>query len=595
MRTRILAILLSLLFVTPAMGGVFVIANYTTEDLTFTVAEPGEKERKHTLPAFSVLPIPISGPADLKLPIGKKNDAVRVELANAYYIVPDRAFGIRIECAELPGKAPERDARPELNPIPRNPVKIPVTLLVDDADPRSEMLWKADARKRFDEAAAILEKQTGFRFEFAGFDTWKSDAKVKEMTAALDVFEDAVKVKPGALAIGFTSQKIDTSQQEFGACRGMGSSHIIIREWWPKGEPERVEVLVRYLAMSQGAVNSPDPGSAMRAKLGDGLANNGGFVIRLDPLNALVLNLLADQRRQGITKLDAVPQPDRTRLTRVYSALLDAFPGEVQAIDYLNVLDKEVAKADPKNPDGGVKRDPLRVPDQAKRTEAIRIVVLAITDRAKANTGPTALTGDELTTELLLAAAKAAQSLDEPNRVGAFLLGIGLALDDSNTLRTDPLTSSAVADVETNAERKERMAILGNPTLRNRRDLCRRFAVGCGTGELLTQTAAENGAISQARLDLQRASGFSFPSLSAEFAGIAFARILRENPEAVFKQIREKISTSELVPEPKGLRDGIGREKFEEAFGSTNDERFQGALSEIRKRVVGMALNKLQP
>jgi hypothetical protein len=334
----------------------------------------------------------------------------------------------------------------------------------------------------------------------------------------------------------------------------------------------------------------------MRAKLGDGNALHSKYVIRLDPLNTLALNLLADQRRSGVLQLDAVPLPDRLRIYRVYSALLQAFPGEALAIEYLNVLEKDVAKvADPKNPGAVGKKDPLQLVDRAKRTEAIRAVVRAIAERSKANTGPAALTGDELTAALLRTAAEAAQRLEEPERISAFLLGIGLALDDTNSLRNDPLTTSAVADVETDAEREERLATLGNPTLRNRRDLCRRFVTGCAAGELLTPTAAENGAIGRSLFDQHRPIGFSFPSLSAEFSGIAFARILRENPNAVLKRMRDRFSAADIVPDTKGLRDGLGSDKLEDDFGGMNDERFRAVIVEIRKRIQALPINKTEP
>ncbi len=596
MRTWFLTLVAIFGFVPSASAAVIVIANYTTEEVTFSVAEPGEKPRKHTILAHHVVPIPVNGPADLKLPAEGKNATVRVDPSNAYVLIPDRETGLRIEGVELPGKPPERDARPELNPIPRNAVKIPVTLLVDDADPRVDMVWQAEIRKRFEAAAAILETQTGFRFEFAGFDTWKSDAKAKDIFTQLNTLEGAVKVKPGALAVGFTSQKLDDKEKEFGACRGMGASHIVMREWRPKAEPEKVEVLVRYLAISLGAVTSPDPGSAMRAKLGDGNALFSKYVIRLDPLNTLALNLLADQRRLGVVQLDAVPLPDRLRIYRVYSALLQAFPGEMLAIEYLNVLEKDVAKVvDPKNPGAGGKKEPLQLTDRAKRTEAIRVVVRAITERSKANSGPATLTGDELTAALLRTAAEAAQRLEEPERISAFLLGIGLALDDTNSLKNDPLTTSAIADVEAETERLERLATLGNPTLRNRRDLCRRFVAGCAAGELLTSIAAENGAIGRSLFDQHRPIGLSFPGLSAEFSGIAFARILRENPNAILKRMRDRFSAADIIPDTSGLRDGLGSDKFEDDFGGTNDERFRAVIAEIRKRIQALPVNKFEP
>jgi hypothetical protein len=572
------------------------IANYTMEDVAFTVAETGEKPRAHSIPAHHVLPIPISGPADLKLSFEGKASAFRVEPYNAYVLVPDKAAGVRIEGLELPGQAPDADAKPERNPVPRAPVNIPVKLLVDDVDPRADALWQGEVRKRFENAAAILELQTGFHFSFAGFEIWTSDPNAKDLSAQLKVFEAAVKVKQGTMAVGFTSRKLDDNQKDFGICQGMGASHILVREWRPKGEPERLEVLVRYLAASLGAVSSPDPGSVMRAKLGDGKALHTRFVIRLDPLNVLALNLLADQRRLGTSLLDAIPMPDRVRILRVYSALLQASPGDPQAIDYINALEKDIAKlADPKNANAAGKNEPLRVAGRAKRTEAIRTVIKAIVERAKANAGPTALGGDDLTAVLLRAAAEAAQNLDEVDRGSALLLGIGIAFDDGNSLRDDPLVASGVADVESEAERRERMAALGNPTVQFRRDLCRRFAIGCGEGELLNATAAENSAIGRSQFDQHRAAGLSFPALAAEFAGISFARAVRDNPEAVLKRLRSRFTLADLVPQTRGLRDGLGSEKFEDDFGGTNDERFRAVLAEIRKRVQSLPPLVLDP
>ena len=45
-----------------------------------------------------------------------------------------------------------------------------------------------------------------------------------------------------------------------------------MREWVPKSEAERAEVTLHFVAKALGAVGTPDPGSAMRAKLGDGYA-----------------------------------------------------------------------------------------------------------------------------------------------------------------------------------------------------------------------------------------------------------------------------------------------------------------------------------
>ncbi len=586
---------------TPAPAAVIILGNYTGEDVTFILTEDGKKPRKLTLPAHHVAPFVINGPASLTAPLDAV-EPLRVDPYNAYVFLPDRASRVRVEHLEMPGQIPERDLRAELNPRPREPVKVPVTLLVDDADPRTDRLWQAEVRRRFDTAAAILESQTGFRLEFAGYDTWNSDPRERHPEAQLAVFERAVQVKPGALAVGFTSRKWDDgADAHFGACRGRTARHVLVREWKPRGEPERVEVLVRYLALALGAVPSPDPGSALRHKLGDGQANDPRFVIRLDPLNALALNLWADLCRAGITSTEAIGQTERNRLARVYGALLRAAPNDPLASEYLAELERgqevgrvAVPAAMPDiKPD---KNDDLAVfpADRQRRLEAARRVVRAITERARANVGPGALTGDALTAEFVRVAAETASAAEEHDRVPAFLLGLGVALDDRAILRDNPLTSGGVKDIETFAERTERLKVLGNPTLGNRRDLCRRFFVGGASGELLTPRAAENSAVTGNLALLNRPAGFGFPSLAAEFAGIAFARAVQSEPK-LLEQLKTRFVASDVLPEWTGLRDGLSADKFEDDYGGPTDERFRSVVAEIRKRIKAVPLYRNDP
>src|SRR3954470_17133091 len=94
-------------FAAPAGAAVIVVANYTPGEVTFTLAEPDAKPRKHTLPAHHVLPFTVSGPADMLAPAEAKMP-VRVEPYNAYVLIPDRETGVRVELLELPGQPPDR-------------------------------------------------------------------------------------------------------------------------------------------------------------------------------------------------------------------------------------------------------------------------------------------------------------------------------------------------------------------------------------------------------------------------------------------------------------------------------------------------------
>ncbi len=591
MPVRPLITIFTLLLTTiPARAAVVVIANYTPEPVAFTVAEPKSKPRKHTLASNHVEPVMITGPADIAFSAKGRDYSFRLDPYCGYVFLPDKDASIRFEGIAMPGETLERDRRPELNPVPRNPaVKIPVTLLVDDVDPRAEALWQKQLRARFDEVADVIEKASGIRLEVTGYDMWKTAPSARNLTDLLTGFEDAVKVKPGALAIGYTSRRIDEKvDPAFGISRGLGGRHILLREWRPKHDPERTEVLLHYVAQALGAVGTPDPGSAMRTKLADGYLLYPRAVLRIDPLNALVLSLWADERRrEPVVEINTLSPVNRLRLARIYKALLKASPGDTLALSYLDTLGRDVARKPDVEPNPNpvpkpVERQPVAI---NKRNELVRKVVQAITARATENAAAAApLTGDELTAAYVKTAADVAMKQPGPEMLSGFLIGIGLALDDTDTLLSDPVTTGAVKHAETLDERKARIAALGNPTLAGRRDLCRHFFVGCATGELLAQHVAEKHAVSRMRIDLHSASGLCIPALAAEFAGIAFVRAVYGDAELV-RKAAEGFQASEYLPSMHGLRNGLSPEKFTELYGNTDDDRFATLLSDIRKRL----------
>jgi hypothetical protein len=593
MLARPLAALLALsLAAPPARAAVVVVANYTAEPVAFTVAEPKAKARKHTLGPNRVEPVYVTGPADLAFAAKGRDFNYRLDPYCGYVFLPDKDAGLRFEGVEMPGEALERDARPELNPAPRDPaVRVPVTLLVDDADPRADKLWRKQIRARFEEVSEVVERASGIRLEVAGFDTWKSDPAARNLTDLLAGFEGAVKVKPGALAVGYTSRKIDEKvDPAFGIGRGLGGRHVLLREWRPKNEPERTEVMLHYVAQALGAVGTPDPGSAMRAKLADGYILFPKAVLRLDPLNALAMNLWADERRSDpAVEVGTLSPVNRHRLARIYKALLKASPGDTLALSYLDGLGRGAARKPDPEPNPGAKQ-PGRQPVAAgRRDELVRKVVQAVAARAAENAaaGASALSGDELTAAYVRVAAEVAMKNPGPEVVSGFLIGTGLALDDADALLTDPSTAAAVKAAETLDERKARIAALGNPTLAGRRDLCRRFFVGCATGELLAQHVAEKLAAARVPADLHSPSGLCLPALAAEFAGVAFARAAYADPELI-RRAAEKFQASDYLPPLAGLRNGLSPEKFAELYGGAGDDRFAAVLADIRKRLKAM-------
>lgn len=234
---------------------------------------------------------------------------------------------------------------------------------------------------------------------------------------------------------------------------------------------------------------------------------------------------------------------------------------------------------------GTLDAPPLGPPPDA--TAAARRVVRAVVARAgglKTKAGRPA--GDVLTGEYVRAAARAASAEAEPVRAAAFLIGLGVALDDSTLLRTNPLTARPARAVEPDAERKERLAVLGEPTARCRRDLCQHFAVSAALVELLGPAGAESAGLAKEMLDMTRpgGSGFSFADLAADYAGLALAGRVKADSKFL-ATLADRFEVADHVPKVDGLREGITAKQFAADYGSADDQRFQAALAEVQTRV----------
>jgi hypothetical protein len=343
---RTLAPLFLLFAASPAVAAVIVLGNFSKDEVAVTVTDSSGKPQTVKLTAFQVVPITVGGPADITFPTTGGKTTLRLDAYNAYALSPDRDAGLKLEGIELPGMPHEDDAKPEPKPAPRAVLKVPVTLLVDDDDTRTDRVWQPLAKARLEMAAAAVEAHCGVKFEFAAFATWKIDPTANTVSAMLGDFQKAVKLKPGHVAIGWTYRQTPLRDDTVGATGGAGSSHILLRDGRPKDETEKAEVLAHFLGQALGAVHSPDSGSVMRSRLGDGFALSKGYKMRFDPLNTLAMNLWADEFRKGPgRKVADFSAANKARLIRVYGALQNEVPNNPAPGRYIKVL--EGAEPDP--------------------------------------------------------------------------------------------------------------------------------------------------------------------------------------------------------------------------------------------------------
>lgn len=219
-------------------------------------------------------------------------------------------------------------------------------------------------------------------------------------------------------------------------------------------------------------------------------------------------------------------------------------------------------------------------------TKAARGVLADLVRAARDNNRAAApLRGDALADHLLRAAARSAGRVPEKQRAAAFLLAVGVGLDHSSLLRRAPVVGATWKAVETDTERADRLRVLGTPTLFGRHDLLQHFVVSAALTAARGAKAAEAAGILKELLDAQPGgSGFSFADLAADFAGIAFAERLLEEP-ARLKVLAEGGKLADFALSPKGLPEGLSAVEFEKRYGKAKDRRFIEACDALKRRL----------
>jgi hypothetical protein len=570
-----------------AREGVVILANRTRYPVRFTVAPAGRKGRAMELAARDVTAVHTRGSVDVLFARGAETPTYRVAPDQVYFFIEQdkglELLGVGPAPEASPGKGVAGDPAElpgELLDAPEA-VVVPVKLLVDEEEPAVRKVWEARVRERMARASAILERACGVRLEVVAVDTWASDNARGDLHGLLLDFERKVDVSPARLAVGFTSQLVRQKEgkRTLGSVRRPLRRHILVREWDPRSEPERLEVVLHELGHYLGACHSPEPDSVMRPVLGDKRALTRGFRIGFDPLNTLILNLSARELRAG--KVEAMHQfrpPARRRLVELYTEILHAFPDDPTPAKYLRLLEGAHLVA-------GVEPAPEGPEGLSPRARGARAVVAAVVAEARANARlAVPLRGDELTERYVRAAARVAMRLPEESAAGAFLLGLGVTLGDSAILRSSPLLSHTVSEIEMEEESVARAALVGSPTVRGRRDLCQHFMVSCALTEIVGPDLAETAGLLKEQKDSLGGSGFSFADLGADLAGIAFAGGVKSGTIPL-GQLAERFRVIDYAPDPAGLKEGLSAKEFLRDYSSPSDERFREAREALLAKI----------
>jgi hypothetical protein len=244
---------------------------------------------------------------------------------------------------------------------------------------------------------------------------------------------------------------------------------------------------------------------------------------------------------------------------------------------------------------------PMHAADPAPepQVEHARAVLAAIIEAAKKNQQlplpadakpgqPSRRDKDELTAYYFRTAAAAAQRVPDEHQTAAFLLALGIGLDTADLMRKNPVTRGLWLKIESDEERKKRLAVLGEPTVQGRHDLCQHFVVSCALSVQLGLKRAELAGIAKEVLDAQDGgSGFSFCDLSADLAGVSFAKQVLAAPKSLAK-VEKMFVVADYTLSPKGLVEGLTQEEFAKEYGSISDKRFLTKFEALRADVLAL-------
>jgi hypothetical protein len=462
---------------------------------------------------------------------------------------------------------------------------IDVKILVDDDELRRRTVWESTLRQRVADASAVLKQHAGVQLRVVAVEQWDSNDLELDFNRSLREFEQETRPSPAQVAIGFTSQyQAYRGRHHMGGTRGPLHTHILVKER-ARGiqERERLELLVHELGHFLGASHSPEPTSVMRPLLDRGQQRAAGAVIGFDPANTLAIALIGEEvRLRRVREMSQVSVETRRRLQQIYTVLASELP-EDSAATQLGRMMSSAGFA-------RVLQDARQILEQiVAAAEARRTAALGPGPGVLEATGEGATGGsaDDSLLDFYVqrgAAAAADDSIEPETAQRALLLALGVALDDTNTLRNAPLTGRVIRELEDESQRQRRLKVLGSPALRGRPDLAKHFFVSAHVVALAGSQAARSAGLAKELADARGGSGFSFADMAANRAGMVFAHAVLGR-QVSLEELATSFRGSDYLPEVSDLAEQLQSADFARAFGDASDPRFTAELRRIDERI----------
>jgi hypothetical protein len=199
------------------------------------------------------------------------------------------------------------------------------------------------------------------------------------------------------------------------------------------------------------------------------------------------------------------------------------------------------------------------------------------------------LNGDQWLKFYVQQAALAARHVRRDNGPRAFLLAIGLALDDQGLIPKLSLATEALAHMEGEQERQVRLAAIGQPTMRGRADLARNFFVSAQLIALAGSPMGRSPETLKSIAQLQDGAEFDFDDIAANRAGIVFAHAVLSGRLSL-DDVAQKFTCEAVLPSLEELRAGVNAQGFAGDLRAIDAGQLNAALSNLEARLTTLPI-----
>jgi hypothetical protein len=296
--------------------------------------------------------------------------------------------------------------------------------------------------------------------------------------------------------------------------------------------------------------------------------------IRFDPPNTLLMAMMGEEiRRRGLREFSDVAPATLRRMGEIYAALEPQLPNDPATANFRQLTAAASV--------GPVIEDSRKVLAQIVRVAKLHQKLQAQTPPA----GDGAKASDDALTDLYVRqAALAAKQVRRHTAPQALLIALAIAVDDPVKMAKIPIAGMLLTQLEGQQAQAERVAAIGEPTMRGRLDLTRHFFVSAELVALGGSDFARGAGLAKELSDSQGGSGFSFCDLAADEAGVRFAEAVLGG-QLSLDDLARRFTVEDFLPSVADLREGMQADEFARDFGGTGDARYNAMVAQIRTRV----------